>query len=134
MRCIVYSPHWFWTILSFVCQECFLYTYTGVRLSALLVSTTGRCQSLYAWDERQVDSHAFGMCSYQQLFYHPAWESGIKVVAMEKVIIGRIGENRISETILNYQPNIPEQESTAKKNIRNRFAAQGYNPNEVIFE
>ena len=52
---------------------------------------------------------------------------------MEKVIYGRIGENRISETILNYQPNIPEQESTAKKNIRNRFAAQGYNPNEVIF-
>ncbi|WP_153118945.1 hypothetical protein [Segatella copri] len=53
---------------------------------------------------------------------------------MEKVISGRIGENRISETIRNYQHNIPEQESTAKKNIRNRFAAQGYNPNEVIFE
>ena len=67
------------------------------------------------------------------MFYHPAWESGIKIVVMDKIIIGRIGEKTIPETIHNYQSNIPEQELTAKKNIRNKFAAQGYNPNEVIF-
>lgn len=39
----------------------------------------------------------------------------------------------ISETIQNYQANIPEQELTAKKNICNKFAAQGYNPKDVIF-
>ena len=38
MRCIIYSPHWLRTILSFGCQESILYTYTGVGLSALLVS------------------------------------------------------------------------------------------------
>ena len=53
---------------------------------------------------------------------------------MEKIIIGRIGEKAVSETISNCQPNIPEQELTAKKNIRNRFAAQGYDPKEVCFE
>ena len=40
MRCIVYSPLWLRAILSSVGQESFLYTYTGVGLSALLVSTT----------------------------------------------------------------------------------------------
>ena len=35
MRCIIYSPHWLRTILYVCCQECFLYTYTGVGLSAL---------------------------------------------------------------------------------------------------
>lgn len=52
---------------------------------------------------------------------------------MDKTIIGRIGEKVISETIQYYQSNIPEQELTAKKNIRNKFADQGYNPNDVIF-
>ena len=68
------------------------------------------------------------------MFYHPAWESRIDYfVTMDKTIIGRVGEKTILETISNYQSNIPEQEHTAKKNIRNKFAAQGYNPNEVVF-
>lgn len=53
---------------------------------------------------------------------------------MDKIIIGRIGEKNIPETIHNYQSNIPEQELTAKKNIRNKFAAQGYDPNKVTFD
>lgn len=53
---------------------------------------------------------------------------------MDKTIIGRIGEKAIPEIIRNYQSNIPEQELTAKKNIRNRFADQGYDPNEVSFD
>lgn len=52
---------------------------------------------------------------------------------MDKTIVGRIGEKDISETIQNYQANIPEQELTAKKDIRNKFAAQGYNPKDVVF-
>lgn len=52
---------------------------------------------------------------------------------MDKTIVGRIGEKAIPETIQNYQANIPEQELTAKKNIRDKFAAQGYNPNDVVF-
>lgn len=44
---------------------------------------------------------------------------------MDKTIVGRIGKKVISETIQNYQANIPEQELTTKKNIRNKFAAQG---------
>jgi hypothetical protein len=54
-------------------------------------------------------------------------------MVMDRTIIGRIGETAISETIRNYQSNIPEQELTAKKNICNKFAAQGYNPKEVTF-
>lgn len=52
---------------------------------------------------------------------------------MDKTIIGRIGEKAIPERIHNYQSNISEQELTAKKNIRNKFAAQGYNPNKVTY-
>ena len=52
---------------------------------------------------------------------------------MDKTIIGRIGEIAISETISNYLSSIHEQELTAMKNIRNKFAAQGYNPNNVVF-
>ena len=74
------------------------------------------------------------MCSHWLLFNYPAWESGIISVVMEKTIIGRIGEKAIHETISNYQSNIPEQELTAMKNIRNKFAAQGYDPNEVSFD
>ena len=47
--------------------------------------------------------------------------------------MSRIGKKVISETIQNYQANIPEQELTAKKDIRNKFAAQGYNPKDVVF-
>lgn len=69
------------------------------------------------------------------MFYHPTWESRIKYfVTMDKTIIGHIGEKAIPETIRNYQSNIPEQELTAKKNIRNKFASQGYNPSEVTFD
>lgn len=53
---------------------------------------------------------------------------------MDKTIIGCIGEKTIPEIIHNYQSNIPEQELTAKKNIRNKFAAQGYDPKDVTFE
>ena len=53
---------------------------------------------------------------------------------MDKTIIGRIGEKVITETIRNYQSYIPEQELTAKKNIRNKFDAQGYDSNKVIFD
>lgn len=53
---------------------------------------------------------------------------------MDKTIVGRIGKKVISETIQNYQANIPEQELTTKKNIRNKFAAQGYNPEDVDFD
>ena len=53
---------------------------------------------------------------------------------MDKTIIGRIGDITIPETISNYQSAIHEQELTAMKNIRNKFAAQGYNPNDVVFD
>ena len=75
------------------------------------------------------------MCIQQKVFYYPAWESRINYfVSMYKTIIGRIGEKAISETIQNYQQGIPEQVKTAKKNICNKFAAQGYNPKDVTFE
>ena len=51
---------------------------------------------------------------------------------MDKTIIGRVGEKTIPETILNYQSDIREQELTAMKNIRNKFAAQEYNPKPFI--
>ena len=53
---------------------------------------------------------------------------------MDRTITGRIDEKTITETIQNYQANIPEQELTAKKNIRNKFALQGYDPKDVTFE
>ena len=39
MRCIIYSPYWLRMYLAFVSRKGRLYTYTGVGLSALLVST-----------------------------------------------------------------------------------------------
>lgn len=39
MRCIIYSPYWLRMYFAFVGREGRLYTYTGVGLSALLVST-----------------------------------------------------------------------------------------------
>ncbi len=53
---------------------------------------------------------------------------------MDMTIVGRIGKKIISETIQNYQANIPEQVLTTKKNIRSKFAAQGDDPNKVVFE
>lgn len=52
---------------------------------------------------------------------------------MNKTIIGRIGEKAISETIYNYKSNIPEQELTAKRNIRAKFEALGYNHEDITF-
>lgn len=68
------------------------------------------------------------------MFYHPAWESWISIVEMDKTIIGRIGEKVITEVICNYQSNIPEQELTAKKKIRKKFEALGYDANAVTFD
>ena len=53
---------------------------------------------------------------------------------MNKTITGRIGKTVIFETIQNYQPNIPEQEKTAKNNILRKFEDQGCDPNEVAFD
>ncbi|MBR3472321.1 MAG: hypothetical protein IKH22_07030 [Prevotella sp.] len=53
---------------------------------------------------------------------------------MDIIIIGRIGEKVIQDIIHNYQENIPEIVLTAKRNIRDIFSAQGYNPNEVVFD
>ena len=52
---------------------------------------------------------------------------------MNKTIIGRIGEKAISETIYNYKSDIPEQELTAKRNIRAKFEALGYNHKDITF-
>lgn len=51
---------------------------------------------------------------------------------MDKTIIGRIGDIVIPETIHGFQSQILEQENTAKNN-RKKFEAEGYDPNEVIF-
>ena len=64
---------------------------------------------------------------------HPG-SHGLHADTMDKTIIGRVGEKTIPETILNYQSDICEQELTAMKNIRNKFAAQEYNPNDVVFD
>ena len=53
---------------------------------------------------------------------------------MDKTIVGRIGDKKICETIQNFHAKIPEQVQTAKKNIRNMFAAQGFNPRDVVFD
>ena len=59
----------------------------------------------------------------------------LKVIeVMNKTITGRIGKTVIFETIQNYQPNIPEQEKTAKNNILRKFEDQGCDPNEVAFD
>ena len=51
-----------------------------------------------------------------------------------KVIYGRINDKVIQETIVNYNPDISAMVPTAKENIRKKFAALGYNPNEVSFD
>lgn len=53
---------------------------------------------------------------------------------MDKTIVGRIGDKKICETIQNFQAKIPEQVQKAQKNIRNKFAAQGLNPQDVVFD
>ena len=52
---------------------------------------------------------------------------------MEKTITGCIDNKKIQETISNYQSNIPEQVSTAQKNIRRKFEKLGYDPDKVTF-
>lgn len=53
---------------------------------------------------------------------------------MNKIIIGRVGERTIIETIQQYQPGIGELIATAKKNICRKFEREGYSPNDVIFD
>lgn len=53
---------------------------------------------------------------------------------MNKTIVGRIEEKNIHETIMNYQENIPEQILTAKRKIRDKFVAQGYNSKDIVYE
>lgn len=58
---------------------------------------------------------------------------GGETTIMNKTIIGRIDKITISETILNYNLDIPEQELTAKKSIRNQFEALGYDSKKITF-
>lgn len=53
---------------------------------------------------------------------------------MIKIISGHIGNVVINETIEQYQPNIAEQVSTAKRNIIRKFISQGYNEKDVEFD
>ena len=54
---------------------------------------------------------------------------------MKKVtVIGRIGEKSISKEIIGYQPQIPEQIRTVKKEIRQEFRDLGYDDSFVEFE
>lgn len=53
---------------------------------------------------------------------------------MDIEVTGRIDEQTISETIRNYQSQIPEQKLTAMKNIRKKFETLGFNPNDVKFD
>ncbi|MBQ6682126.1 MAG: hypothetical protein IJM78_07825 [Prevotella sp.] len=50
-----------------------------------------------------------------------------------KTIKGKIGELSKEETISFYNPNVPEQIETAKKNIRNWFEKEGYDVGEIMF-
>ena len=59
------------------CQECFLYTYTGVGLSALLVSTDkGNAKAYESWSERQTGSTFFR-------FVYPIFNKQLAVVARQ---------------------------------------------------
>lgn len=51
-----------------------------------------------------------------------------------KVITGIVDGKKITRFIENYQPNIPEQVLTEKRNIRNQFEDLGYDGDTVIFE
>jgi len=50
-----------------------------------------------------------------------------------KTIIGRVGNKSISETIENFNPNIPEQILTAKRNICRKFESLGIRNEYIIF-
>ena len=67
MRCIVYSPYWLRTILLSVGQESFLYAYTGVGLSALLVSTTWAMPEPLLRGTSDRTGSTFLVCIYQHL-------------------------------------------------------------------
>ncbi len=49
-------------------------------------------------------------------------------------IIGKCGEREISEYVMGYQYQVPEQIKTAKKCILNKFKALGYDERLVEFE
>lgn len=53
---------------------------------------------------------------------------------MKKQIIGRVNEQTIVRVIEPYIPNIPEQISTEKKIIREKFKKAGYNEDDIIFK
>ena len=65
------DAHWICSIRQMNCWQPQLaplqsksFIYISAWASALLVSTTGRCQSLYAWDEWQERFPRFFMCSH----------------------------------------------------------------------
>ena len=47
---------------------------------------------------------------------------------------GKVGDKVIEKIIVPYQSNIPEQVLTVKRDIRDTFKCDGYNPNDVIFQ
>ena len=53
---------------------------------------------------------------------------------MKKEIIGRVNGQMIPRVIDPSIPNIPEQITTAKKIIREKFKKAGYNEDAIIFE
>ena len=69
MRCIIYSPHWLRTILSFVVMGVF-YIFTlawGFRRCSF--RRTGQCEGLNKWNEWQDWLHVF-MYIYQPFVNH----------------------------------------------------------------
>ena len=58
--CIVYSPYWLRLHFAFVAKKGYLYTYTYVGLSALLVSDwQGNAKAYESWNEWQTGSTFF---------------------------------------------------------------------------
>ena len=63
MRCIIYSSHCLRMFYTFVGRESRLYTYTGVGLSALLVSTIRAMRRpLWRGTGNRIDSTSFFVC------------------------------------------------------------------------
>lgn len=53
---------------------------------------------------------------------------------MIKIITGRVGDQRIDELIRQYQPQIGEQITTAKRNIIKKFESLGYTEKDISFD
>lgn len=51
-----------------------------------------------------------------------------------KIVKGHVGNITIEEEIINYLPNISEQELTARKNIKHKFEQLGYDTNNITFD